>query len=135
MERPTMTERALLPAVTDQAPIPQFLESLYNLAARGEVDRAAERIADHLDDLLNDGKFLECNQLFPDIDERRLTAPLLVALLGVTRSARDQLPDRLGFSSRVRDRLISELGPERAERLLQTYILKMLAGEHASEPE
>jgi hypothetical protein len=98
-----------------------FLDTLYLLEATGGPRRAVQKIVDHMDDLLNQGRFSECDKVLGEADVRRLSAPLLVAFLGITRAAKKKLSMRPGFCARARAKLRTEVGPDRAERLLSSY--------------
>jgi hypothetical protein len=49
-----------------------FLGALYSLAGGGDIHRAAERVVDFMDDLLNGDRFDECDQVLNEADVDQL---------------------------------------------------------------
>ena len=113
------------PPVISQ-PLPEcvehdFIGVVYALHAAGDILRATEQIVDHPDDLLNTGQFAQCNEVLRQVDVEKLSGPVIVAFLGITRVASGQLPARAEFCNKARTKLTAEIGRERAVRLLQAY--------------
>jgi hypothetical protein len=54
-------------------------------------------------------------------DVEKLSAPLIVAFLGMTRVAGGHLPARADFCARARAKLTAQIGAERAGSLLGAY--------------
>lgn len=97
--------------------IPDWLEDMYCLVAKGDIDNALDVLFDKVDDLLLAGSFEECNRLLPLIDVGRLDTHLLVSVLSITKAASGLLPARQQLVRRVEERL-AVIAPERVERLL-----------------
>ena len=96
---------------------PVWLDEVYSLTARGEIDSAIDVLFDHVDDLLLEGDFSTCNELLIAVDLKRLDTNLLIAILSITLSASEKLPNRTLLVSRVEKRL-AELAPERLHSLM-----------------
>ncbi len=99
-----------------------FFSTLFSLASPGDTHRAVECIVDYLDDQLNAGEFAECNDVLRQVDVEKLSAPPVVAFLGITRTAKEFLPARAEFSGRARTKFTNEIGAERAEACAGVHI-------------
>jgi hypothetical protein len=101
-----------------------FLEQVYRLAESNQTRRAAAAIMEYVDGLLHDGQFAACGRLLVRVDVSRLSKypTLLVAFLGITLGAKEQMPlPRTDFYSRARDALARELDPVRADGILRRF--------------
>lgn len=108
-------EPPTIPVESGNAPV--WLDDVYSKVAAGVPDDAIDILFDHIDDLLIEGRFSECEDVLMMIDPKRLDTNLLVAALSITKAAADRLPSRVRFVQRVEHRL-TELAPERLEALL-----------------
>jgi hypothetical protein len=74
-EQPTVTtcsnsaNAALDPANSPVA----FLEGIYDLVKRNEVEAATDRVFDHIDRLLCDGAFAACDKILREVDVEQLS--------------------------------------------------------------
>lgn len=102
------------------APVPgelAWLEGIYSLVAAGEPDAAIDILFEHIDDMLLAGDFIDCDAALRAIDLKRFDTNLLIALLSITLSAADKLPERSRLVTKIENRL-AQSAPERAKRLL-----------------
>ena len=98
-----------------------FLKATYRFSAMGRAREAVDWIIDYLDDLLNAGKFRECNAILRSADPEQLTDPLIVTCLGITLAAKHKLAGRMNFYLRALQTVAKRRGEEGAERLLNKY--------------
>ncbi len=96
---------------------PSWIEDVYSLVKREEIDPAIDLLFEKIDDLLVDGHFTACDDILRAIDVSRLDTNLLVAVLSITVAAREHLPYRVRWLERATQRLM-ELSPDRIEGLL-----------------
>jgi hypothetical protein len=96
---------------------PTWLDDVYLLVARGQIDDAVDVLFSNLDEMLLVGHFSRCNALLRVVDLKKLDTNLLVGLLSITLSAKALLPERADVVGRVEARL-NELDPSRTARLL-----------------
>lgn len=92
------------------------LGDIYRLIREQHIDEAVDVLFKYVDDLLTANKFKECDDFLKEVDLKRLDVNLIVALLSVTRAAKETLLYRTEFLIHAGARLF-ELAPERAERL------------------
>ena len=95
-----------------------WIEDVYSLLARKQIDEAIDVLFTETERLLSKGNFSECNSLLQTIDLKRMDTNLLIALLSITLSAAQKLPYRTRLREKVEKRL-RELAPARSERLLR----------------
>ncbi len=74
-----------------------FLDGVYRLEDTGQTRMAVERVVGYLDDLLNEGDFAGCDEIFSRADVTKLTPPVLIAFLGTTVAAKKQIGSRENF--------------------------------------
>ena len=98
-----------------------FLEGLYRLESSGNSRKAVDQLIDCVDDLLTNGKFDECDELLRQVDVAKISPTLIITFLGITRAAKEKLRSRSLLCNRIKDKLVAEVGKERAERLLNKY--------------
>ena len=94
-----------------------WLSETYSLVARHAIDPAVDLVFDHFDELLDCGKFREADEALAAVDVKRLDSNLMVALLTITRAAKDRLRRRADLVRRIEARLIAD-APERTKELL-----------------
>jgi len=94
-----------------------WLDDVYALVSEGNVDEAIKILYEHVDKQLISKDFNACNNLLMTIDVSRLDSNLLVVLLSITFSAKDELHNRRDLINRIESRL-KVLAPDRFERLL-----------------
>ena len=92
------------------------LHSVYKLVLEKSTDEAVDVLFKHVDELLTEEQFEQCNAFLQEVNLQRLDTNLVVALISVTRAAKEKLPYRTAFLACAEARLI-QLAPERAERL------------------
>lgn len=80
---------------------PQWVEESNRFEKAGERGKALDVIYDTLDDMLLASKFGECDNDLSRIDVAELGNSQLTSVLMVTAPARDLLPSRADFHSRV----------------------------------
>lgn len=94
-----------------------WLEDVYSLVRRAEVDDALDTLFREMDRLFRAGSFRECDSALEALDVKRLDTNTLVALLSVTRRASDKLAQRPSLVLRI-ERQFRQSEPNRADRLL-----------------
>ena len=103
--------------------IANFLDLIYLLDKNCETQKAVGQVVDFVDGLLNEGEFEECSDVLNQVDVARLSPPIVISILGITRGARPSLrPARDAFFARAESELEAKLGTERAAGLLNKYI-------------
>ncbi len=105
-------------APSEQLPIDEFLEEVYNLAAREDLQGATDKIFETVDRLLLAGAFTDCNEILRLIDLHRLPTALMRSFLTITAAAKDKLPARKAFYNQVLRETIRLKGNEKAQRIL-----------------
>ncbi|MEX2174143.1 MAG: hypothetical protein WD872_07260 [Pirellulaceae bacterium] len=105
----------------DRARTADELDTIYGLDSRGLHRQAMERVARYVDELLNSGKFPECDAMLTAAKADELSAPVLVAFLGITLAARGKLGFRASFYDRAFARVSHESGENEASELLARY--------------
>jgi len=100
-------------------PVNDFLEDVYGLAARGDLQGATDTIFDRVDRLLLEGAFTVCNAILLRADVSRLPTALMRSFLTITADAKEKLPARAAFYDRVMSETIRLKGSEKAQRLLE----------------
>lgn len=98
-----------------------FLDALYRHDANLQLREAVDFILDHIDGLLLDSRFAECDLIFSMADIHRLSPSSIVSMLGITLAARDRLSMRSGFYRRAFTRIRSERGDDATSKLLSKY--------------
>ena len=99
-----------------------FVENLYNLSELGEDRVAVDCIVVVIDDLLNHGLFIHCDNLLTKIQVHKLSDPLLVSFLGMTKTAKEHLPHRGEFYAKVLFVVKQRRCEEDANKLLKKYL-------------
>lgn len=103
--------------VADTADV--FLVGVYELARENRAQDGSVAIIRYLDDLLHAGDFAICGRLLRDVQIQRLPLRMVLAFVTATRLVPfDLLPDKTNFIARVRERLINEIGQDRAASVL-----------------
>jgi hypothetical protein len=97
------------------------LQAIYRLDAHGMVRHAADRVLEHIDNLLNESRFSECDHLFREVDLTRLSDTLVVSFLGITLAAKPKLKLRAAFYDQALEVVSRRRGRDVAQRLLQRY--------------
>ena len=84
------------------------------------VDSAIDTLFDQVDSAFMKGDFESVNTLLEKADVGEWTTDMLIALLSITLSAKEHLPVRTEFVSRVENHLRETMKepPSRVERLL-----------------
>lgn len=82
---------------------------------------AVRGVVTYCDRLLSGGDFTACDELLRRIDVRRITPAVMVALLGMTKPAKEDLPARPGLYARIREAIVKQRGVVRADKLLTKY--------------
>lgn len=77
------------------------LEELYSLSESGEIDDGLDYLYDTIDDLLLEEQYDTCDAYLKEIDIEQLDPDILVGLLTITYSARDQLRTRGEIFQRI----------------------------------
>ena len=85
--------------------------------AVGDLDAAVDLIFDHFDELLQARKFREVDEALDAVDVNRLDSNLMVALLTITRAAKENLRRREELIRRIETKLRAD-APERADKIL-----------------
>jgi hypothetical protein len=98
-----------------------FLDGLYLQDGRGQMREAVDRAVNHIDDLLNEGAFEECDEIFRQADAYEMSSPLIISFLGITLAAKGKLPSRVRFLQDARAKIVADVGPERATQLMSKY--------------
>jgi hypothetical protein len=75
----------------------EFLDGVYARISSGHVPAATDAVIDHLDRLLNDGLFGECDRLLARANLHQMPSNVRRAFLAVTRPAKQELPTRAVF--------------------------------------
>ncbi len=99
-----------------------FLEEVYVLEESGLIREAVDRAVNHIDDLLNGGRFGECSEIFSQADASKMSAELIISFLGITLAAKGKIPSRAGFAAAAKSKLLTDLGPDRTARLVGRYV-------------
>ncbi len=97
---------------------PLWLDEIYSLIAHSRPDAAVDILFNRFDDLFSRSEFERCDEVLRAIDLGRLDTNLLVAVLSITRPARDSLSAREEIVRSV-ERELQRRVPARAERLLR----------------
>lgn len=95
-----------------------WLVALYDLVLKGRSHDALDILFSDVNEMCKRGDFVACDQMFAVVELDRLDAILLVGFLSITFLAKDKLPSRPAFVSRVRTLLVHSEGEERTRRLL-----------------
>lgn len=98
---------------------PDILRHLYYLCTNGSHQLASEVALDYLNRELLQDHFAHVDALLGEADAERLASIVLLVVLSITGYARDRLPQRLRFLEVAEQKMISELGKERTEKLLE----------------
>ena len=95
----------------------RWLAALYQLVENGDTQRAADRIFERIDGLLERRAFADCDDLLNIVDVGRLDTFSLVSFLAASLAGAAELPSRPDLYRRT-ERRLRELAPDRADRLL-----------------
>lgn len=97
-----------------------FVAALYALSRADMRSKAIDLAMEHIDQLLSEGRYLECNRTLRSIDPSQLKSAVAVSILGITRKA-DHLPARREFFDRAFNAIAKEKGRKYAKGLLEKY--------------
>ena len=95
-----------------------FLGRVYDLESKGQARHAIDVIFQHMNSLLMERRFDDCNEILRKTELRRISPMLMAAFLTITAAARKELKNRPVFFENVRLLVEAERGPEDAKRLL-----------------
>lgn len=112
---PSATARA---SSADNVHRPLWLNEVYSLSARNESDAAIDILFPKIDALFRAGEFAVADDVLRAVDVARLNTSLMVAVLAITRAAKDKLPHREVLLQRI-ERRLTRAEPVRVERLLR----------------
>jgi hypothetical protein len=82
------------------------------------VDDAIDLLFTYVDNLLSQKKFSECDSFLLGVDADLLSVTLLVAIMSITFSAKDQLKERPLFIAKVEQHL-QKVTPNRSSSLME----------------
>ncbi len=111
---------AVTPAVVDG--VDAVVSRVYQLDRSGQIDAAIDLVFDTIDTLLCEDDFQGCDRLLKVVDADKLSIDLLVAVLSITLTARDHLPERRSLCNRVKARIQRERGARAAEIVLKGLV-------------
>jgi hypothetical protein len=94
-----------------------WLDDVYSLVGRHEIDTALDVVFTRFDDLLSAGDWDGCDSVLRAIDIQRLDTHLLVGVLSATLPAKDKLTARDKLVERT-ERRLRTVEPDRVGRLL-----------------
>ncbi len=94
-----------------------WLNGVYLQVAANRVNTAIDSLCSRVDDLLLAGEFSQADEVLSAVDEARIDSNVMVALLVVTRAAKDKLGQRKHLVDRIEDALRSKM-PSRVDELL-----------------
>lgn len=97
--------------------VPGFLSGIYDVSRQSDR-KAIDVTFKYVNSLLLDGKFDVCDEILLRLDLRRLSPSLMIAFLTITAPAKDKLPNRPLFYSRVRQALQAKKREHATSRLL-----------------
>lgn len=92
-------------------------DRLLALVQTSSYDEAVDLVFSTFDELLCNGKFVECDHVISSLKPEILDDNCIVAILTVTWAAKEKLATRAGFVERA-EKHLREIEPERVERLL-----------------
>ena len=92
-----------------------WLEAVYALVKKGELDEAIDVLFYEVDELSNP----DCDEMLLQMDLDRLDVALLIGLLSITLVRKAKLSNRVETFRQVEERFMRDLDPERVVRLLQ----------------
>lgn len=99
--------------------IEEFLEQVYRLCDLNDLEGATDKVFRYIDDLLLEGEFPVCNEVFKRADVKRLPTALLRSFLTITASAKSRLPARKAFYKDAFAEMVRVKGDtDKAQRLL-----------------
>jgi hypothetical protein len=98
--------------------IRDFLEDVYGLAARGDLQSATDRVFDTIDRLLCDGSDDICDEILSRVDVPRLPTGVIRSFLTITAPAKERLPSRPSFFAKAQREVTRLRGADMAQRLL-----------------
>lgn len=99
-----------------------FISSVYLLDATGERDACTDRIFQHIDSLLLDGKFEQCDRLLREIELSYLTTSAMRSFLTITHAAKDKLPSWYTFYLSVRRHMIPLKDRKGTQKLIGGFV-------------
>jgi hypothetical protein len=99
----------------------EFLAAVYDLDANEKHRHAMRRVIDYIDDLLNAGRFDDCDAVFRQADAGKLSPSVITSFLGITLAARNRLRFRRGFYNNALAAVEKALGESAAVDLLQRF--------------
>ena len=95
-----------------------FLDRVYGLQSKGQARHAIDVVFQHMNRLLMEGRFEDCDEILSRVELRRIPPMIMAAFLTITAAARKELKNRPVFFENVRLLVEAERGPEDAKRLL-----------------
>ncbi len=95
--------------------IDHLLEKLYN---SDNSDSAIDLIFDHMDSLLYDGNFIECDEILQKIDVNKISTCLMRLILVITIAAKDNLPSRAKLYHKIKSKMLLLKGAETTQKLI-----------------
>jgi len=102
--------------------VAEFLGAVYALDSWSKNRRyAIKHVMDYLDDLLNAGKFDECDLAFRRVEVSRLSPAVLASFLSITLAAKKRLPYRYVFYRNALEAVAKHRGMDRAIDFLSRY--------------
>jgi hypothetical protein len=87
------------------------------MVATKRTDEAIDMVLDRFDELLHAGEFREADEVLSAVDVKRIDSHVMVALMAITRPAKDKLIRRKELLRRIESALNAE-APGRADELL-----------------
>jgi len=98
--------------------ISAFLDTVYDLSARGKEDYAIDVIFEFMNNLLVEGQFEACDRILSEVAIARIPPVLMVSFLTITAAAKPKLKNRHRFFSIIRRLVARQRGEKAAQRLL-----------------
>lgn len=109
---------------SDSGIVPGFLSGIYDVSRQSDR-KAIDVTFKYVNTLLIEGRFDVCDEILLQLDLRKLSPALMIAFLTITAPAKDKLPNRPLFYSRVWQALQAKKG-ENADPLTLTMLCILL---------
>ncbi len=77
------------------------LSQIYSACGKGDSDGALDIILDIVDDLLDEARFVDCDNLLSAADVTKLDETAIIGFLATTVVAKSQLTEREAFMERM----------------------------------
>ena len=100
----------------------QFTKQLYNMIDNDNRPTIIDYVYDGLDDFLLVGRFDQVDQIFAEIDIVRLSPPLLLAMLIISKPWDGELKTRYSLGLDIKKYFIAMIGQERSDKLLNGLV-------------